>query len=70
MDTRHRFKITAIKSRIEFCEAEHRRLLRMLESNAAVNLAWISERMEQVERDLRFLFRDLRREEELEDEAG
>jgi hypothetical protein len=57
MDSRHEFQITAIQSRIELCEATRRNLLRMV-TTSGVNLAWISERMDSIRRDLRFLYRD------------
>jgi hypothetical protein len=63
MHSRLIFKIAAIRERMEFCEAERHQLMRML-TNSRVNLAWITERMERVERDLQIFFRDLQREEE------
>ena len=57
MDSRP-FKIAAIKARIEFCEGERRHLLDLVTSYQ-VDLAWISERMDSVQQDLRFLRRDL-----------
>jgi len=58
MDTRHVFKIAAIQGRIEFCEAERRRILKMVAS-CQVDLAWISDRMDCIQKDLRLLHRDL-----------
>jgi hypothetical protein len=52
---------------IEFCEAEHRRLLKMVTSSQ-VDLAWISERVESVERELHLLRRDLETQERRESE--
>ena len=60
MDTRHQFRIAAIKERIEFYEAEHRRLLKLV-STSQVDLAWISERCDCVQLELRLLRRDLAR---------
>jgi hypothetical protein len=57
MDSRP-FKIAAIRARIDFCEAERRHLLEMVTSYQ-VDLAWISERMNSLEKELRFLHRDL-----------
>jgi hypothetical protein len=62
MDSRRKFKIAAIQSRIEFCEAERRHLLKMMTSSQ-VNVAWISERMDCIQKDLRFLYRDLEAQE-------
>jgi hypothetical protein len=69
MDTRRKVRIAAIKLRLESCEAEKRRLLEALTSTQ-VNLAKIHEHMEQVERDLQLLTRDLERQEkpDLEEE--
>jgi hypothetical protein len=61
----HRFKIEAIRARIEFCEAERRQILKMV-TISQVSLAWISERMESIERELRFLRRDLDAQEKRE----
>jgi chromosome segregation ATPase len=58
MDSRHKFKVAAIQARIEFCEAEQRQLLKMMTSSQ-VNIVWISERMDSIQKDLRFLHRDL-----------
>jgi hypothetical protein len=57
MDSRP-FKIAATKARIEFCEAERRHLLEMVTSYQ-VDLAWISERMDSIQKDWRFLHHDL-----------
>ena len=67
MDSRHKFKVAAIKARIEFCEAERRLLLKML-TTSQVDLAWISERMDSIQRDLRFLSHDLEVQEEFQSE--
>jgi hypothetical protein len=58
MDTRQQLKIAAIKARIDFCEAERRQLLKMVMSSQ-VDLAWISERMDSIEIELRLYHRDL-----------
>jgi hypothetical protein len=63
MDSRHVFKIAAIRGRIEFCEAERRRILKIVMSSQ-VDLGWISERMDCIEKDLRLLHRDLEAQEE------
>jgi len=60
---RNTFKIAAIRAQIAFCEAERRQLLKMLTSSQ-VNIAWISERMDSIERELRFLYRDLELQEQ------
>ena len=62
MDSRHTFKIAAIRARIEFCEAEHRQLLKLVTSSQ-VNIAWVTERMDRIEKDLRVLHRDLEAQE-------
>ena len=67
MDSRHTFKITAIRARIELCEAERRRILNMM-TNSQVDLAWISERMDNIQKDLRLLHRDLEAQEKRSDE--
>jgi len=56
------FKIMAIKAQIEFCESERRRLISMV-TRSPVNLAWISESMGSIEKELRFLYHDLKLEE-------
>jgi hypothetical protein len=58
------FKIAAIKAPIEFCEAERRHLLKMVTS-CQVDLAWISERMDSIENDLRHLHHDSEEREKL-----
>jgi hypothetical protein len=58
MDSRHKFQIAAIQARIEFCEAERRLLLKMV-TRSQVDLAWITERMDCIQKDLRLLHRDL-----------
>jgi hypothetical protein len=65
MNPRREFKISGIKTRIEFCEAERRHLLRMV-TTAQVNLAWVSERMDSIQKDLRLLSRDLKVQDRLE----
>ncbi len=67
MDSRP-FKIAAIKARIEFCEAEQRHLLEMVTSYQ-VDLAWISERMNCIQRELHFLQLDLEAHERLASEG-
>jgi len=57
MDSRP-FKVAAIRARIEFCEAERCHLLKMVMSYQ-VDLDWISERMDCIEKELRLLDRDL-----------
>lgn len=51
MDSRHKFKVAAIRARIEFCEVERRRLLKMMTSSQ-IDLAWISERMDSIAREI------------------
>ncbi len=67
MDSRHTFKIAAIRARIEFCEAERRQLLKMV-TKSQVDLAWISERMDRIQKDLRLLHRDLEAQENRSEE--
>jgi hypothetical protein len=67
MDSRHKFKIAAIQARIEFCEAEHRLLLKMV-TRSQVDLAWISERMDRIQKDLHLLHRDLEAQEKRSEE--
>ena len=50
------------------CELERRDLLQMVTSSQ-VDLAWISERMELIQTELRFLYRDLKAEERKESEG-
>ena len=57
MDSRP-FKIAAIRAQIESCEAERGRLLEAV-TRDQVGLAWISERMDCIQKDLRLLQRDL-----------
>ena len=59
---RREFKITAIRERIEFCESERRQLIRMV-TRSPVNLAWISGCMRSIDKELRFLYQDLKVEE-------
>ena len=59
---RREFKITAIKGRIEFCESERRQLISMV-TRSPVNLARISECIASIEKELRFLYHDLKAEE-------
>jgi hypothetical protein len=66
---RRTLQIERIKSRINDCEADRRWLLRML-ANSQVNLAWISERVAENEKDLRILSRQLRDLEALESEES
>ena len=54
----NRFKHAAIKERIRLCELERLDLLKMV-TTQPVNLAWVSERMQSIETELRFLYRDL-----------
>ena len=65
MNTRRQFQMERIRSRIKECEADRDWLLTML-TRAQVNLAWISERLAQNEKDLRLLTRDLRNLEQRE----
>jgi len=58
-----------VKSRLEECEADRRWLLRML-TTSQVNLAWISEKIADNEKDLRILSRELRSMERLESEES
>jgi len=69
VNLRRRLQINQINSRIKECEADRRWFLRLL--TTGVNLAWISERVAENERDLRVLSRQLRELErlELEDSA-
>jgi hypothetical protein len=64
MDHRHQFKIAAIKARLEFCEAERRELLTLV-TTSKVNLAKAGERMDRIQRELRFLAHDLEVQEKL-----
>ena len=67
MDHRRKFKIAAIKARLEFCEAERRQLLTMM-TTSQVNLAKAGERIDRIQRDMRFLAHDLEVLERLEAE--
>jgi hypothetical protein len=67
MDSRHTFKLVAIKARIEFCGAERRQILKMMTS-CPVNLDWTSERMNCIQTELRLLHRDLETQEKLASE--
>lgn len=67
MDSRHRFKVAAIKTQIQFREAERGNLFKMMTSSQ-VNLAWMCEHWNDLERDLRLLHRDLSVREKLESE--
>lgn len=67
MDMRRKAKIAAIRARIEFCEAERRRLL-LAVTNAQVNLAKLHERAERVQKDFHVLSLDLAANELLESE--
>jgi hypothetical protein len=65
MDHRHQFKIAAIKARLEFCEAERRELLTLV-TTSQVNLAEAGDRIDRIQRDLRFLSHDLEVQEKLQ----
>jgi hypothetical protein len=67
MDSRRRAKIAAIKARLEFCEAERKRLLSAVTSTQ-VNLAKVYERMERVEKDYYLLSLDLKANEKSDEE--
>ena len=69
MNLRRRSQIEKIKSRIKECEADRVWLLSMLTTTGA-NLAWVSERIEENEKDLRLLSRDLRNLEMLESQES
>lgn len=62
MDIRRKVKIAAIKARLEFCEAERRRLL-MAITTTQVNLAKVHERLERIQKDLDVLSEDLETQE-------
>jgi hypothetical protein len=47
MDHRHKFKIAAIKARLEFCEAERRQLLAMV-TTSQMNLALADEHIDRI----------------------
>ena len=61
----NQFRLVAIKERIRLDELERQDLLRMV-TRSQVPLAWISERMECIETELHFLYRDLNAEEQNE----
>ena len=65
MDARRKIKIAAIKARLEFCEAERRRLLTAVTSTQ-VSLAKIHDRMERVQKDITSLAKDLEAQEKLD----
>ena len=69
MNSRRQFQMERIKSRIRECEADRDWLLTML-TKTQVNLAWISERLSQNDKDLRLLTRDLRNLEKRESEES
>ena len=69
MDLRRRLRMERIKSRIKECEADRQWLFKLI-STSQVNLAWISERFAQTEKDLRILSRELRDLERLESEES
>ena len=62
-------QIERIKSRIKDCEADRKWLFRMLQTSQ-VNLAWISDRAAENDKDLRILLRQLRDLEALESEES
>ena len=61
----NKFKHAVIEERIRLCERERLDLLQMLATHM-VNLAWVSERMQSIETELRFLYRDLEAQESRE----
>jgi hypothetical protein len=67
MDSRHTFKLAAIKARIEFCEAERRQIFKMMTSSL-VSLDWTSERLDCIRAELHLLHRDLEAQEKLASE--
>ena len=67
MDSRHTFKLAAIKARIEFCGAERRQIVKMMTSSL-VSLAWTSDRMDCIRTELHLLHRDLEVQERLASE--
>lgn len=69
MTLRRKLQIARIKSRIKDCEADRCWLFSML-TDSKVNLASISERIAENEKDLRVLSRDLRNLEKLESEES
>ncbi len=69
VNLRRKLRIERIKARIRDCEADRQWLFKML-TTSQVNLAWISERFAETEKDLRILSRDLRDLERLESEES
>lgn len=69
VNLRRKLEIERIKSRIKDCEADRRWLLRMV-ATSQVNLAWISKRVDENEKDLRVLSRQLQHLETLESEES
>jgi len=69
VDLRRRLRMERIKFRIKECEADRQWLFKLI-STSQVNLAWISERFAQTEKDLRILSRELRDLERLESEES
>jgi hypothetical protein len=69
VNLRRRQQMERVRSRIEECEADRRWLLRML-TLSQVNLAWVSEKVAENEKDLRILSRELRAMERLEREES
>ena len=59
MDYRRRGRIAALKARLEICEAERRKLLMVLTTTGA-NLARISWRAEELEKEFRRLTNELK----------
>ena len=59
MDYRRRGRIAALKARLEICEEERRKLLRVLTTTGA-NLAKISWRAEELEKEYRRLNKELK----------
>jgi hypothetical protein len=59
MDFRRRAKIAGIKARLEICEEERRRLLRIVTTTGA-NLAQISVHVDRVQNELRRLNNELK----------
>jgi aminoglycoside phosphotransferase len=64
VNLRRRLQMAQIKSRIKECEEDRQWFLRRL--TTGVNLAWISEKVAENEKDLRVLSRQLRELERLE----
>ena len=59
MDFRRRGKIAAIRARLEICEAERRKLLRVVTTSGA-NLSQISEHVDRIQTELRRLHNELK----------